>query len=67
MKFQNPSFKFFLNGLTHARADKPKAIFFPLFQSEGHKNIKLSFCKSRERGWASENADKNTHSNQEKV
>ena len=33
MKFQNPSFKFFLNGRTNKRTDKPKAICSPLFQS----------------------------------
>ena len=42
MKFQNPSFKFFLNGQsdgrTNERTDKPKAICSPLFQSWGHKN-----------------------------
>ena len=46
MKFQNPSFKFFLNGRTNGwtdkrtdgRTDKPKAICSPLFQSWGHKN-----------------------------
>ena len=32
MKFQNPSFKFFWNGLTNGRTDKPKAICSPLFQ-----------------------------------
>ena len=36
MKFQDPSFKFFLNG----RTDKPKAICSPLFQSWGHKKRK---------------------------
>ena len=44
MKFQNPSFKFFLNGRTNKRTnartdkrtDKPKAICSPLFQSWGH-------------------------------
>ena len=35
MKFQNPSFKFFLNG----RTDKTKAICSPLFQSWGHKKV----------------------------
>ena len=39
MKFQNPSFKFFLNGQTDKQTDKPKAICSPLFQSWGHKNI----------------------------
>ena len=47
MKFQNPSFKFFLNGRTNGRTnkqtDKPKAICSPLFQSWGH-NKKMS-CK----------------------
>ena len=47
MKFQNPSFKFFLNGRTHARThrrtDKPKAICSPLFQSWGHKNLTLKY------------------------
>ena len=42
MKFQNPSFKCFLNGRTHTqtdgRTDKPKAICSPLFQSWWHKN-----------------------------
>ena len=42
MKFQNPSFKFFLNGRTNKRTDKPKAICSPLFQSWGHKNVKHS-------------------------
>ena len=37
MKFQNPSFKIFLNGQMHARTDKPKPICSPLFQSWGHK------------------------------
>ena len=38
MKFQNPSFIFFLNGRTNKRTtDKPKAICSPLFQSWGHK------------------------------
>ena len=36
MKFQNPSLNFFLNGRTHARTHKPKAICSPLFQSWGH-------------------------------
>ena len=36
MKFQNPSFEFFLNGRTNKRTDKPKAICSPLFQSWGH-------------------------------
>ena len=36
MKFQNPSFKVFLNGRTDKRTDKPKAICSPLFQSWGH-------------------------------
>ena len=40
MKFQNPSFKIFLNGRTHGRThgrtDKPKAICSPLFQSWGY-------------------------------
>ena len=35
MKFQNPSFNFFLNGCTNKRTDKPKAICSPLFQSWG--------------------------------
>ena len=47
MKFQNPSFKYFLNGRTNKRTngrtdertDKPKAICSPLFQSRGHKNF----------------------------
>ena len=34
MKFQNPSFKFFLNGRMDEQTDKPN----PLFQSWGHKN-----------------------------
>ena len=34
MKFQNPSFKFFLNGQTNGRTDKPKAICSPLFQKD---------------------------------
>ena len=41
MKFQNPSFKFFLNGRTDKQTDKRtdelKAICSPLFQSWGHK------------------------------
>ena len=41
MKFQNPSFKCFLNGRTNGQmnkqTDKPKAICSPLFQSWGHK------------------------------
>ena len=45
MKFQNPSFKFFLNGRTNGQTnkqtDKPKAICSPLFQSWGHKK---HFC-----------------------
>ena len=36
MKFQNPSFKFFLNGQTDKQTYKPKAICSPLFQSWGH-------------------------------
>ena len=37
MKFQNPSFNFFLtDGQTNGRTDKPKAICSPLFQSWGH-------------------------------
>ena len=32
MKFQNPSFKFFLNGRTDKQMDKQKAICSPLFQ-----------------------------------
>ena len=43
MKFQNPSFNFFLNGRTNGRTnkqtDKRKAICSPLFQSWGHKKI----------------------------
>ena len=42
MKFRNPSFKFFLNGRTNGRTDKPKAICSPLFQSWGHKNAVVS-------------------------
>ena len=45
MKFQNPSFKFFLNGQTNKRTDKPKAICSPLFQSWGHKKDKDSCSK----------------------
>ena len=45
MKFQNPSFKLFLNGRTHGRTDartdaqtdKPKAICSQFFQSWRHK------------------------------
>ena len=48
MKFQNPSFKFFLNGRTNKRTDKrtdkPKAICSPLFQSWGHNNPKTKHC-----------------------
>ena len=47
MKFQNPSFKFVLNGRTHGRTDgrtdKPKAICSPLFQSWGHNKKKTRF------------------------
>ena len=39
MKFQNPSFNFFLNGRTDKQTDKPKAICSPLFQSWGLKNL----------------------------
>ena len=50
MKFQNPSFKIFLNerthGRTHGRTDKPKAICSPLFQSWGHKNTDFSIILS---------------------
>ena len=45
MKFQIPSFKFFLNGRTKAQTDKPKAICSPLFQSWGHnENWLFHFC-----------------------
>ena len=40
MKFQNPSFNFFLNG----RKDKPNSICSPLFQSWGHKLNVFSTC-----------------------
>ena len=42
MKFQHPSFEFFLNGRTnaqmHGQTDKPKVICSPLFQSWGHND-----------------------------
>ena len=41
MEFQNPSFKFFLNGRTNKRTDKPKAICSPLFQSWGHNKFHI--------------------------
>ena len=41
MKFQNPSFKFFLNGRTNGRTDKPKAICSPLFKVGGIITIKI--------------------------
>ena len=46
MKFQIPSFKFFLNRWKNGRTqvwDKPKAICSPLFQSWGH-NYTNPFC-----------------------
>ena len=40
MKFQNPSFNFFLNGRTHTLTDKQKAICSPFFKVGG---IKISY------------------------
>ena len=49
MKFQNPSFNFFLNGRTDKRTnrwtDEPKAICSPLFQSWGHNDITYLFIE----------------------
>ena len=44
MKFQNPSFNFFLNGQTHGCTDgrtdgQAESNMPPLFQSFGHNNV----------------------------
>ena len=47
MKFQNPSLNSVLTGRTDERMHKPKPICSPLFQSWGHKNVRI-FCNAKD-------------------